>query len=95
MAGGWISVRLEVATEICYASGMKRWEAALRFVGVGWYIGLCIFLGIWGGLKLDEKFHTEPVLAIAGTILGIALAFYGVYRMLVPLLDNKHNKGNH
>jgi ATP synthase protein I len=73
---------------------MKRWEAALRFVGVGWYIGLCIFLGVWGGFKLDEKFHTKPALMIVGLILGVALAFYGVYRMLVPLLDNKRNKGN-
>jgi F0F1-type ATP synthase assembly protein I len=72
---------------------MKRWEAALRFVGVGWYIGLCIVLGAVGGLWLDNKFNTKPVLTIVGLILGVALAFYGVYRMLVPLLDNKRNRG--
>jgi F0F1-type ATP synthase assembly protein I len=72
---------------------MKRWEAALRFVGVGWYIGLCIVLGAVGGLWLDNKFNTKPVLTIVGLILGVVLAFYGVYRMLVPLLDNKRNRG--
>jgi F0F1-type ATP synthase assembly protein I len=77
---------------ICYASGMKRWEAALRFVGVGWYIGLCIVLGVLGGRWLDRQFDTGVILTIVGLILGVIAAIYGVYRMLVPLLGNKHNK---
>jgi F0F1-type ATP synthase assembly protein I len=71
---------------------MKRWEAALRLVGVGWFIGLCIVLGVAGGLWLDGKFNTRPILAIVGLILGVIVAFYGVYRMILPNLNKKQDK---
>ena len=64
----------------------------MRFVGVGWYIGLCIVLGVLGGRWLDRQFDTGVILTIVGLILGVITAIYGVYRMLVPLLGNKHNK---
>jgi len=67
---------------------------ALRLIGVGWFVGLSILLGVWGGLWLDEKFGTAPVLVIAGLILGLVVAFYGVYRMLLPLMRNKRDKEN-
>ena len=60
---------------------------------MGWYIGICIVLGVWGGLWLDSKLHTEPILVIAGLILGIVVAFYGVYRMVLPNISKKGNKG--
>ncbi len=72
---------------------MSRWEAAFRLVGVGWYVGICIVLGVVGGLWLDNKFNTKPILVIVGLILGIIVAFYGVYRMILPNINNKRNKG--
>jgi ATP synthase protein I len=74
---------------------MKRWEAALRLVGVGWFIGLCLVLGVAGGLWLDSKFKTTPILAIVGLILGVVIAIYGVYRMIQPNLNKKQDKGKH
>lgn len=71
---------------------MRRWVAALRLIGMGWYIGSCIVLGVVGGLWLDNKFNTRPILAVVGLVLGIIVAFYGVYRMLLPLIRNKNNK---
>jgi len=71
---------------------MGRWEAALRFIGVGWFIAISILLGVLGGLWLDEKFGTEPILVIVGLILGLFVAFYGVYRMLLPLMRSKQDK---
>jgi len=71
---------------------MPRWAAALRFVGVGFFIGTCIVLGIAAGLWMDSKFGTKPLFVIAGLILGIITAFYGVYQMLLPLLRNKQDE---
>ena len=70
---------------------MKRWQAALQLVGLGWYVALCIVLGTVGGLWLDKRLHSSPAFAITGLILGIIVAFYGLYRMIVPILgkDNK------
>ena len=72
---------------------MSRWQATLRLIGVGWYIGICIVLGVVAGLWLDNKFNTKPILVIVGLILGVVIAFYGVYRMVLPNISNKQNKG--
>ncbi len=72
---------------------MKRWKAALRLVGVGWYIGICIVLGVVGGLWLDNQFNTKPILVIVGLILGVIIAFYGVYRMILPNINKRQNGG--
>ncbi len=73
---------------------MNRWVAALRMTGMGFFIGACILLGIIAGIWLDGKLNTEPVFVIIGMVLGIIVAFYGVYQMLLPLLDNKRGKEN-
>jgi len=70
---------------------MGRWRAALRLVGVGWYVAACIVLGIVAGHWLDSKLDTS-LLWIIGLIFGIFIAFYGVYRMLLPFTGNKRDK---
>lgn len=71
---------------------MSRWAASLRLIGVGWFIGISVLLGILGGLWLDNKFNTKPLFVIIGLILGITVAFYGVYQMLLPLIRDKQNE---
>lgn len=71
---------------------MSRWEAALRLTGVGFFIGGSILLGVVLGLWLDSRFNTRPILVIVGLLVGIVVALYGVYRMLIPLMGNKRNK---
>ena len=72
---------------------MKRWVAALGLTGIGFYIAGTIILGILGGLWLDNKLNSEPFFLIAGLILGIVVAFVGVYTMIRPFIGNKQNKG--
>jgi ATP synthase protein I len=66
----------------------------MRLIGVGWYIGLCIFLGVWGGLWLDNKLNTKPVFIMVGLIIGVIAAFYGIYRMLLPLIRDRQDEEN-
>jgi len=73
---------------------MSRWGAALRLIGVGFFIGGSILLGVMAGLWLDSRLNTEPILVIVGLILGITVAFYGVYRMLLPFIGNKRDRGD-
>lgn len=72
---------------------MSRWVAALRLVGVGFFIGGSIMLGVLAGLWLDNKFGTNW-LWLPGLILGIMVTFYGVYRMLLPLVSDWQDKEN-
>jgi F0F1-type ATP synthase assembly protein I len=73
---------------------MQAWQAALRVLGVGWYIAIAIVLGLLGGLWLDGKFNTRPLFTIIGLIIGILAAVYGVYQIFLPLLNNKQGKGD-
>ena len=73
---------------------MSRWVAALRLTGVGFYIAACILLGTFAGLWLDGKLNTKPFLMIAGLFIGLVVAFYGVYQMIRPLMDNRQDKEN-
>jgi len=74
--------------------GMDRWGTALRLTGVGFFIGGCILLGVLAGLWLDSKLNTSPILVMVGLFFGLFVAFYGVYRMLLPLMGNKQSKEN-
>ena len=67
------------------ASGMGT---VLRLLGVGWYVALCILGGVFGGLWLDQQLGLDfPVFTLLGLTVGLALAGFGTYRMLVAVLS--------
>lgn len=70
---------------------MKRWVAALGLIGVGFFIAASIVLGVVAGRWLDGKLNSGPFWTVFGLILGIAVAFYGVYSMLRPFLGNNQD----
>ena len=73
---------------------MSRWVAALRLVGIGFFISGSILLGVVAGRWLDTKLNSEPLWIIVGLFLGLVIAFYGVYRMLLPFMSKKQDKEN-
>ncbi len=67
---------------------------ALRFVGVGWYVAACIVVGVLGGLGLDRLAGTRPLFTLLGVLVGTAAAFYGVYKLVQPMLkENDKDAG--
>ena len=73
---------------------MNSWVIALRLVGVGFFIGICLLLGVLAGLWLDNRFGTKPIFMLVGLFFGLIFAGYGVYQMLLPLLKNQEDKEN-
>jgi ATP synthase protein I len=73
---------------------MNRWAAALRLTGIGFYIVACILIGLFAGLWLDKKLETNHLFIILGLVLGLAVAVFGVYRMIRPLMYNHRDKEN-
>ncbi len=66
---------------------MTWWAVALRLTGLGWYIALCIVGGILGGVGLDKLLGTPlPIFTLVGIVLGSVVAFWGVYKMILPVL---------
>ncbi len=58
---------------------------AMRLLGLGWYIAASIVLGVGGGLLLDGWLGTVPLFTLLGVLVGSVVAFYGMYRMVLPL----------
>jgi len=74
----------------------QRWAAVIRFVGIGWYIAACIFLGAFGGHWAGQKLGGstgEIIGTILGLLLGLTVAFFGVYRMVKLILTDKKDGG--
>lgn len=65
---------------------MPWYVVGLRLTGLGWYIAFCIILGVVGGVSLDKLFGTVFLFTISGTVLGSVAAFWGVYKMILPVL---------
>jgi ATP synthase protein I len=82
----------DTETDNIEGSLMERRQAAFRLIGLGWYVGMCIVGGVWTGRWLDARFHTSPLLVLAGLFVGLALAFYGVYKMIQPNIDKLKGK---
>ncbi len=62
-----------------------------RLIGIGWYFAICIVIGIVGGVFLDQAAGTTPLLTIIGLLLGLFLAFYGGYHLLMDTLMTKRS----
>ncbi len=71
---------------------MKRPLAALRLIGVGFYIAICIVGGVALGLWLDRVTHTNLIFTLLGLVVGLLFAFVGVYRMLLPVIKEGQGK---
>ena len=67
---------------------MAGWEAALRLTGMGWYVVVAVIGGTVGGRALDNWLNISPILTIAGLLLGILVAGFGIKRMISPILAN-------
>lgn len=65
---------------------MDWWVVGLRLMGLGWYVAACIILGVLGGLGLDKLIGITPLFTLLGTVFGSVLAFWGLYKMIQPVI---------
>ena len=72
---------------------MNLWVLAVRRTGLGWYIALCIVFGVVGGLALDGLLETKPLFMLLGILLGSVVAFWGLYKMVQPLMNAAATQG--
>ena len=64
-----------------------RWLVPSAWLlGIGWYFAVCVVGGVLVGRWLDGHFDTTPLFGLIGTLVGLAAALYGGYRMLTERL---------
>ena len=68
-------------------TGSKAMHVAVRLLGLGWYVAVCIVLGVLGGVWLDERLGVTPLFILLGVGLALIVAGWGAYRMAAPLLS--------
>ncbi|MDZ4749970.1 MAG: AtpZ/AtpI family protein [Flavobacteriales bacterium] len=61
----------------------SRYNSFLRFSSMAFQMGVPIFLGIWGGMKLDQKFtNSFHGFTIGLSLLGVGVSLYLVIKDL-------------
>ena len=56
---------------------------AMKYAAVGTQMMVLLGLGVFGGMKLDEKLHTKPLFLVLLPVLALFLSLYQLYRQLV------------
>ncbi len=66
-------------------SRKKPLDNLARYSTMGFQMGATIFLGAWGGIKLDQYFHTSfPVFTLVLICVSVFAAIYFVIKDLSP-----------
>lgn len=68
------------------AKKTKKTYLVTRLVGIGWFVGILIAGGAFGGYFLDRAVGSSPGFTIAGVLVGLAISVWGMYRMLMATL---------
>ncbi|MBX7051102.1 MAG: AtpZ/AtpI family protein [Flavobacteriales bacterium] len=59
----------------------RRSDQIIRYSGMATQMAVTIFLGVWGGKKLDEYLKNEtPVFTLILSLLGVVIAMYNVIK---------------
>jgi F0F1-type ATP synthase assembly protein I len=54
-----------------------------RYSGVAFQMGIIIFLGTFGGIKLDQYVSLSPLFTLIGSLGSIVLAIYVVVKDVI------------
>ncbi len=63
-------------------SGENAWSQFRRYRNLGVEFAVAIFVGAFGGYKIDEWFSVEPLFLILGFFVGVAAGFLNFYRLI-------------
>lgn len=61
----------------------NKYSNAMKYATIGTQMMVLLGLGVWGGLKLDEKLHTSPLFLVLFPVVGLFISLYQLYRQLI------------
>lgn len=71
-----------------------RLPGAIRYIGLGWYVAVCLLAGVLLGLWVDGWLGTRPLFLLIGLFLGLGGAFFGLMRAIARITHG-NDTGNH
>ena len=60
---------------------------AMRLIGIGWLVAICIILGVVGGIQLDKAVGTDKLFTVVGIFVGLFFGLWGGWIQLREVLD--------
>lgn len=60
----------------------NKYGNAMKYAAVGTQMMVLLGLGVWGGLKLDEKLGASPLFLVLFPVIGLFVSLYQLYRQL-------------
>ncbi|WP_118975449.1 AtpZ/AtpI family protein [Taibaiella koreensis] len=67
----------------------NKYGNAMKYAAVGTQMMVLLGLGVWGGLKLDEKLHSSPAFLVILPVVALFVSLYQLYRQLTKPPKNK------
>lgn len=61
----------------------KKYGNAMKYAAVGTQMMVLLGLGVFGGMKLDEKLNTSPLFLVVFPVVALFVSLYQLYRQLV------------
>ena len=59
----------------------------MRLIGIGWFIVICLILGVVGGIQLDKAVDTGKLFTVIGLFVGLFFGLWGGWLQLSEVLD--------
>lgn len=63
-----------------------------RYSNMAFQMLLIIIIGVFGGIKLDEKLNSKPIFTLVCSLAGLAVAFYVVIKDVLRSTPKNHDK---
>lgn len=57
-----------------------RFDNYFKYSAMAFQLFAGIFIGVWGGIKLDALLNTEPWFTVILSLLGVAAGLYAVLK---------------
>ena len=64
--------------------------SVFRFIGIGWYVVICLIGGVFLGRLIDNNLHYNfPIFTLVFTVVGAIIAVTGVGLMIRSFIEKK------
>lgn len=58
------------------------YTALAQYSSIGYYLAIPIVLGVFGGVAIDNYFHTKPYFTLGLILLGAVASFYNLIKLV-------------
>jgi F0F1-type ATP synthase assembly protein I len=67
----------------------RQFSGYARYSGAAIQMVVIILLGVWGGIKLDEKLNSDPAFTVILSLFSVFAALYLVLREFIGKSEKK------